>query len=357
VSEYLNFLGTTIRFDVDDAAEESFAPVRRFFRGLFGDRAARRPTFTVAVHGYDPDADVDPAVWRLPTSEIRRSTAKEFTFDAHVVDADGRRRYVNRATWLDAPLDALTDPFFGLRITPASTVQVLDFLRDLVIRHEESRGTVVLHASGITDGDRAVAIAGPKGAGKTTTMLSALRDPAWRYFTGDKLFVERIDGEVWVHPWRDYPYVGVGTILADQRLTELVRKHVAADVEERPSGEKLLMDPDVFESWLGVEYSAEPRRLAALLLPRVRPGEPLSVRALDSDNERWSLLNKIIDRQVDTTFFTWQSYLVPDYAPFYASLAELRHELAGTPMIRLEGTLDVDATAILDRVRAGSDAR
>jgi hypothetical protein len=357
VSEYLTFLGTTLRLDVDDAAEQSFAPIRRFFRGLFGDRPAREPTFTVAVHAFSPDTDVDPAVWSTETSEIRRSTAKEFTFDAHVVDREGRRHYINRTTWLDAPLDALADPVFALRITPGSTVQVLDFLRDLVIRHEESRGTVVLHASGITDGERAVAIAGPKGAGKTTTLLSALRKPGWRYFTGDKLFVERTDGEVRVHPWRDYPYVGVGTILADRRLTELVRKHVAADVEERPTGEKLLMDPDVFESWLGAEYSAQPRQLAALLLPRVRPGEPLGIRAITSGNERWAHLNKIIDRQADTTFFTWQSYLVPDYTAFYASLAELRHALADVPMIRLEGTLDVDVTAVLAQVEAGQDAR
>ncbi|WP_328915055.1 MULTISPECIES: hypothetical protein [unclassified Streptomyces] len=356
MTEYLNFLGTTLRIDVDAAAEEAFAPVRRFFRGLFAPDPRQAVTFTVAVHAYDPDSDVDPGVWTVEQSEIRRSTAKEFTFDAHVVDRDGRRHYINRATYLDAPLDALTDPVFGLRITPDSTVQVLDFLRDLVIRHEESRGTVVLHASGVCDKDSAVAIAGPKGAGKTTTLLSALRDPGWRYFTGDKLFCERVDGEVLVHPWRDYPYVGVGTILADPRLTDLVRRSVAPDVERRPVGEKLLMDPDVFESWLGAEFSAEPKRLAALLLPQVRPGEPLRVRALTEDNERWAQLNKIIDRQADTTFFTWQSYLVPDYTSFYASLAQLRHDLADTPMVRLRGTLDIDVDAVLDRVRTGAEA-
>lgn len=352
MTEYLNFLGTTIRFDVAPAAEAAFAPVRAFFRGLFAPKPKQDTTFTVTVSAFDPESDVDSEVWDIEPSVVRRSSAREFTFDAHVVDRGARRHYINRATWLDSPRDALADPTFGLRITPASTVQVLDFLRDLVIRHEEARGTVVLHASGITDGEVAVAIAGPKGAGKTTTMLSALRDPAWRYFTGDKLFCEVVDGQVLVHPWRDYPYVGVGTILADPRLTDLVRANVAPDVKSRPPEQKLLMDPDVFEGWLGADYSAQPRPLAAVLLPEVRPGLPLAVRRLTEDNERWAHLNKIVDRQADTTFFTWHSYLVPDYTAFYASLSRLRRDLAEVPMVRLRGTLDIDVDVVLGRVRA-----
>jgi hypothetical protein len=349
--KYLNFLGTTVRFDV---STEAFDPVERFFRGLFAATPANPVTFDVVVRAYDPDHDVDPEVWTTEQSVIRRSSAAEFTFDAHVVDHGERRSYVNRTTFLDTPRDALVDNRFELGLTPGSTVQVLDFVRDLVIRHEEARGTVVLHASGVRDSDSAVAIAGPKGAGKTTTMLSALRSPQWSYFTGDKLFCEVVDGTVFVHPWRDYPYVGVGTILRSPELTELVRELVAPDIEQRPAGEKLLLDPDVFESWLGVEYTAQPRRLAALLLPQVQPGEPLRTWRITEGNERFAHLNKIIDRQADTTFYTWQSYFVPDYTAFYASLARLRHDLADVPMIRLRGTLDVDVDAVLGRVRAAT---
>ena len=345
--EYLNFINTTVRLDIDADARDAYAPIRRFFRHVLSDAAAGAVTFEVRVHRYDPDADVAPRVWSTEQSVIRRSSAKEFNFDAHVVDTAARRLYVNRSTLLDAPRDAASDNAFELRITPQSTVQVLDFLRDLVIRNEESLGTVVLHASGLRDDDRAIAIAGQKGAGKTTTLLSALNSPYWTYFTGDKMFCELVDGGVVVHPWRDYPYVGVGTILADRKLTELVREHVDQDVARRPATDKVLIDPDVFESWLGVEFSAAPRRLAAVFLPEVRPGKPLRTWRITDDNERWAQLNKIIDRQVDTTFFAWQSYLVPDYAAFYASLSRLRGHLHGIPMIRLRGTLDVDPVAVL----------
>ncbi|WP_405586237.1 hypothetical protein [Streptomyces sp. NBC_01092] len=349
MSLYLNFLHTTVRFDVATDAEAVFEPVRRFFRHLISAEAAHEPTFRIDVRGYDPEADVAAEVWETPQSIVRRSNAAEFNFDAHIVDGGGRRRYINRATLLDAPVDTAKDNTFALRITEKSTVQVLDFVRDLVIRNEENLGTVVLHASGVHRDGEAVIIAGPKGAGKTTTLLSVLRRPGWRYFTGDKLFCTIEDGAVLVHPWRDYPYVGVGTIRADARLEQMVRDGVDDQVDTYEPGHKILMDPDVFESWLGAEFTAEPKRLTALLLPEVKPGEPLTVRQLTDDNERWAHLNKIVDRQVDTTFFTWQSHLVPDYTRFYRSLGELRTVLGSVAMVRLHGTLDVDPDVVLGR--------
>jgi hypothetical protein len=136
--------------------------------------------------------------------------------------------------------------------------------------------------------------------------------------------------------------VGVGTILADGQLTALVREHVDPDVERRPAADKLLIDPDLFESWLGAEFSAAGRPLTAILLPAVRPGQPLRMTPVTDDNARWSHLNAMLERQADTTFFGWQSYLVPDYARFFSSLSTLRRTLAPVPMIRLTGTLDVD---------------
>lgn len=349
--EYLNFLDSVLRLDIDDDALPAFAGVRRFFRHLLHPHPAAEPTFRIAVRAYRPDDDVPAAVWATEQAVIRRSSAAEFTFDAHVVDSGRRRVYLNRTTYLDTPRDARSDPCFEVRVSPGSTIQVIDFLRDLVIRHEESLGTVVLHASGATDGTGALAVAGPKGAGKTTTLLSVLHRPGWSYFTGDKLFCRPGDGGVEVHPWRDYPYVGVGTIRADPRLTELVRREVDPGLDRRAPTDKLLMDPDMFESWLGSPFCAAPRRLSAILLPQVRPGEPLRTRALTDPNERWAHLNKIIDRQADTTFFTWQSYLVPDYTRFFASLARLHRHLDGVPLIRLTGTLDVDPDAVLERHR------
>ena len=64
-----------------------------------------------------------------------------------------------------------------------------------------------------------------------------------------------------------------------------------------------------------------------------------------------------MDRQVDTTFFTWQTYLVPDYTAFYRGLAELRTVLGSVDMVRLRGTLDVDPDAVLRRTTGKETAR
>jgi hypothetical protein len=102
------------------------------------------------------------------------------------------------------------------------------------------------------------AIAGPKGAGKTTTLLSVLDHGGWDYFTGDKLFCRPQNGEIVVHAWRDYPYVGVGTLRADPRLADWVRGTVDPELDQRPPGHKILLDPDAFESELG-RAAAAPR--------------------------------------------------------------------------------------------------
>lgn len=340
---YLNFLDTTVHFDIDSAAEKDFQPVAHFFRHTYGEQPANEPAFHIAVVPYDPVTQ--PPAGR--PAVMRQSTAPEFTFHALLSRTGDRLVYANEHTRLDVPVDTAADRRFEVGITSGSMCQLLDFIRDLVIRTEETRGTVVLHASGVRRGDQGYAIAGPKGAGKTTTLVSVLSRPGWEYFTGDKLFCRIEDGEIVATPWRDYPYVGAGTLREHPALVDWVRVNTGLDAAELPDRKKLLLDPDAFEAWLGSEFSPEPRRLAGLLLPEVRPGEPFGVERVTEEPARWMELNRIVDRTVDTTFFGWQTYLVPDYAAFYATLSRMRPHLAGLSMLRLTGTLDVDLDAAL----------
>jgi hypothetical protein len=343
VRRYLNFLGTTIELDVAADAETAAGPVLRFFRHFLHPGPASRPAYRVAITALDPGC---PAGTGVPVV-IRQSSAPEFTFHARLSRRGERWTYSNDKAVLDVPADAAADRDFRLALAPGSEIQVIDFLRDLIIRTEETAGTVVLHASAVRKGGQVYAIAGPKGAGKTTTMLSVLRNGGWEYFTGDKLFCRPGDGGIIVHAWRDYPYIGAGTLRALPDLAAAVRSTVAPGFDELPSERKILLEPDVFEGWLGAEFDPAPHQLAGLLLPRVRPGEPLTVEQVTDPNARWSALNTVVDRSVDTTFFGWQHYLVPDYAAFYATLSGLRPLLAGIDVLRLSGTLDVDLDTVL----------
>jgi hypothetical protein len=62
-------------------------------------------------------------------------------------------------------------------------------VREFAMNHARRAGSFFLHASSFTVGERAVIIAGPKNAGKTTLLMYALHDPSTRYLTNDRLLV------------------------------------------------------------------------------------------------------------------------------------------------------------------------
>lgn len=352
-SEHLLFLDTVVRLDIDDDALPLIDDVRRFFRHLLSGSHTGDASFTVSVSRYLPDAHVPASIWDTKRTEIRRSTAPEFTFSAHLDRSGGRCRYINRAMLLDAPDDVRADPHFHVGVSSNATIQMIDFLRDLILRNQEQLGTPILHAAGVHDGTRAIAIAGPKSAGKTTSLLALLRTERWSYFTGDRMFCRVTQSGIEAHPWRDWPHLGVGTLRREPWLLDRVRRYVDADVDRSPVGRKILIDPDLFESWVDSPFSAAPRFLGAIMLPRVEPGEPLRVHNLHDDGTRRARLLGSVERQADTTFFGWQSYLVPDYVEFFTSMRTLHRRVRPLPMFEVSG----DVTGGLGRALAAQLGR
>lgn len=336
---FLEVVHTVIRLDVADEAMDAFAPVRRFFRHHVVSEPATSPHFAVEVRPYAASAAATALEHGTPWV-IRRSSAAAFNFDARRLVSGDRVVYANEHTVLDAPVRAAGHgDRFVVHVSAPSTFQVVDFLRDLVLRAEEDTGTVILHAAGVTTGGEAVVIAGRKGAGKTTTLLALLADPSTSYFTGDKVFLGVDDGRLVVHPWRDWPYVGVGTMRLHGWLARWATRDLGIDLDALSPRDKLLLDPDEFEIALGGGFKPDPQPLGTIVFPEVRPDEPCRVEVVTDEAERWALLNQIVERTCDTTFFGWQTYLVPDYAAFFAGLSALRPRFDGVRVVRVTGSI------------------
>ncbi len=71
---------------------------------------------------------------------------------------------------------------------------LLRAVRELLSLEWQSRGRLSLHASAFVWRGRAVAFLGPKGAGKTTSLLSCLRVPGAAYLTNDRLALDLDSG-------------------------------------------------------------------------------------------------------------------------------------------------------------------
>lgn len=329
---------TSFHLRVHDEAEPCFAPILAFFRDSVTNGTPDAPHFVVDVSRWDPEL-LAFVSRRGEQIVLRRSSAAPFNFDVWRLRHGDRRLYANSATILDVPASCCGDgDFLRLHVSEGSCHQVVDNLRDLAWRHEEHRGRVVLHAAGVSRDGEVVAIAGSKGAGKTTTMLTALRNQAWWYFSGDKVICDVTADGVIAAPWPDWPYVGVGTIRTHPLLEESVRE-IDPALEERAPNDKLLLDPQLFSKLFPAIPLASRLPLTSMLLPRVDPGAGLSSRVVMDQAEKEANLLRVVDRTSDTTFFTAQLHLVPSYAGMYRTIERMRPLLAGVDFVEVTGDL------------------
>lgn len=340
------YLDTRILFQVDPAVGASFAPIVDFFRQAMTevdtatpDSGAPEPDFIIHVRAYDRALAARLRERQGRPIVVRRSSAAAFNIDAYRVDTDERCIYVNEHCIIDAPQRCrLAGDSFVVHLTPPARVQVIDFIRDLVIRRQECAGSVILHASGIRHGGRAILFAGPKGAGKSTALLACLeRDSG--FFTGDKSFCQLNDTGIRAHPWWDFPHIGAGTLRARPDLLARIRADIPADLDTWDPGRKLLIEPELFERWTGTRFRLESAPLAGIVMPRLVPGQPLEVREIDKPDARWAHFYQLIERSADTTFFTWQHYLVPDWCAVHERAAAMREALADVRFIAVRGDL------------------
>ncbi|MBT2337096.1 hypothetical protein J7E49_24735 [Variovorax paradoxus] len=187
--------------------------------------------------------------------------------------------------------------FYGDEAT--AFIHLIELVRYFGLLVEQAKGTAVLHSSAVFDEKTGgvIAIAGVKGAGKTTTMLDLVLGQGHRYFSGDKLLLDVVDGRLRARGWPDYPHVGLGSLRQHPALVErLGSQAVAALDATRPDSDKILLTPEAFASAVGRSPIGS-GWLERIVLPEVAVDAALRARPLRGE--------EIDDVLGDPRIFEW----------------------------------------------------
>jgi len=146
------------------------------------------------------------------------------------------------------------------------------------------RGHLLLHASAVARDGRAVALAGPPGAGKSTASLH-LVEQGFRFVSNDRLLVRPDADGVEALGYPKQPRVNPGTLVHHPRLRDLLEPDDHAALAAMPPADlwKLERKCDVdLETIYGEGTFTLQASLIALVVLTWRPaGAGLAVRALD----------------------------------------------------------------------------
>jgi len=109
--------------------------------------------------------------------------------------------------------------------TQAATYWCSRLTRQAMTGQLLARGAVYAHAAALSITGHGVLICGPRGAGKTTTLLAALRHLGADYVTNDRLLIwpgAEPGAQLTAYPWPDRMRAGVGMLSAIPDLADLV---------------------------------------------------------------------------------------------------------------------------------------
>ena len=199
------------------------------------------------------------------------------------------------------------------------------------------RSSLDLHAAGVAMGGRALAILGPKEAGKTTLAIYLLRAAAAAVLANDRVFAGVVDGAIVVHGVPTAVKIRRSTVelfpaLVD-RLPDVERPYLYA-LDELPrtaaaaaaaGADDVALSPPQLRRQLEAAPCAR-APLAAILVPRVRDDldgwsveriEPYDLPAI----LRANLYGSATADRAATLFEEMDGGLVPPSAPLIAQLA------------------------------------
>lgn len=370
---FLDFHGTRLELALEPGADIGGA-LRFLDTHLVPEQAPDggelvAPTATLRVAAKDA-ADTSPDRFTPPAGEpwediyIRKSASEFFTVPARRARFAGREYLECTKTgsrFVFDPAARTVDVLAGSE----GTMDVVELVRDFVLKDQENAGAAVLHATAAYRDGTAVLVTGAKGAGKSTVLLELVEHFGYQVMSGDKTLIhEQPDGSVLAAGWPDYPHLGYGTVAKYPGLRELAGigadYRPAQDHAFSPAG-KFAVDPFRFRD----RFPSAPRGthvpVSAIVHPSIGPGDRTVLEPVSGTvPERAAALEANLESAFEGPNAGWNSYLSDCRAAQSARRARILARLAAVPAWVLTGPGDLTAgnwpppTPFADVARGGA---
>ena len=286
--------------------------LREFAGPDFDEREGRAPDVTIRAHADDAAYETLRSAGPHPAG----GSIECFAFDHHVEALPKWRAESGQLVVHDAALNAcyVRDPgghqieLYSPARNLSARLALLRVLRELAMAHRLRREDLLLHAAAVEWRGRAIAIAGPKKAGKTTLTLHLLHGTGSRFIANDRAAVSLGPAGVSVRGIPTIVRVRASSLdhlpALRQRFQSSPFHHrwLMAEAERRrvPSQRSSYdLTPAQLVRLLHAERSGE-TPLAAVVFPRQTGGRGVAVTEL-TGSETASRLRSSLFRARDTT--------------------------------------------------------
>lgn len=195
----------------------------------------------------------------------------------------------------------------------AGQLDLVELIRDLVLKDQENRGAAVLHGTAAERDGRAVLITGLKGAGKSTVLLELVEHHGYRIMSGDKtLAVQGADGQTVLAGWPDYPHLGYATIAKYPGLKNMAG--LSDDFVPQPGFEfspvgKFAVDPAAFRK----RFPSAPRGLEApaevIVFPSIGVADETTFADVAAPGEVLRRLRELDESPFTGKYAGWTSFI------------------------------------------------
>lgn len=228
---------------------------------------------------------------------VRETKFKLFHMEAYTDVKKKKFDFIDKQTELRIE----TNEYF-IGITEYSSLILIDLIRGLMYKLAEKKGALVVHSSAIYDvsNEGGIIVTGRKGAGKTTTLFRYLCKGGNKYLSGDKSFIRIQNNDVLLYGFPDFPTIGVGAIINNEKLLQYCRER---NIDLNKEGSyKVLFDLDDLTDALGVKYRVNSCYLKRVEFANVNKNVDIDIDIFKYQN---NYLFKNVENYNDSQYSKW----------------------------------------------------